>query len=155
MDVLRCGIAFAHDRVAGRRRKRSMGLLVALCMLVGWCCCDFLGLTEQARRVAFFGPSGPSARASHILVKTEPEARDLLDQLGSSPSYRDFGMLASKHSLCDSGAKWGDLGGFEPGQMVPEFDAVCFDAEQPLGVPLGPVRTQFGYHIIWVEERSS
>merc|ERR1719277_491814 len=137
------------------RHKRSMRMLPAFCMLIGWCCYGSVRVDRQARRVAFFWPSGPSTKASHILVKTEPEAQKLLNELGSSPSYRDFGLLASKHSTCPSGAKWGDLGSFEKGQMVPEFDAVCFDADQPLGVPLGPVQTQFGYHIIWVEERSS
>mmetsp|Transcript_98575 Transcript_98575/g.256892 ORF Transcript_98575/g.256892 Transcript_98575/m.256892 type:complete len:151 (+) Transcript_98575:81-533(+) len=149
-------MALATDGAAGARRRRSVGVLLALCTLLGWRCGDSAGATSRARGAAFFsfGPPGPSARASHILVKTESEARELLNQLGSAPSYREFGALASKHSTCPSGAKWGDLGSFEPGQMVPEFDAVCFDVGQPLAVPIGPVQTQFGYHIIWVEERS-
>jgi len=60
--------------------------------------------------------------------------------------------LAKQHSSCPSGNSGGDLGSFGPGMMVPEFDAVCFNEE--VGVVHGPVKTQFGYHLLEVTERS-
>ncbi len=84
-------------------------------------------------------------RASHILVKDESAAKRLLSELGSGA---DFSALAKKHSMCPSGASGGDLGFFGKGQMVREFEDAAFSA--PVGVAVGPVRTQFGYHIILV-----
>lgn len=84
-------------------------------------------------------------RASHILVKDEAAAKRLLSELGSGA---DFAALAKKHSMCPSGASGGDLGFFGKGQMVREFEDAAFSA--PVGVAVGPVRTQFGYHLILV-----
>ncbi|MFH1860764.1 MAG: peptidylprolyl isomerase [bacterium] len=80
----------------------------------------------------------------HILVKTEEEANALLKQVKEGASFVD---LAGKHSTCPSRAKGGDLGFFERGQMVKEFDEAAFNLtkENPLSVV---VKTQFGYHII-------
>ena len=66
-----------------------------------------------------------------------------------------FADGAKEFSTCPSGARAGDLGTFKRGAMVPEFDAVCFDEDVPLGDVVGPVKTQFGYHLIQVIERSS
>ena len=83
------------------------------------------------------------ASARHILVKTEQQAQDLKNQIAKGS---DFGELAKKFSDCPSGKKGGDLGEFRPGQMVKPFDDVVFK-EAVLEVH-GPVKTQFGYHLI-------
>ncbi|WP_306671284.1 peptidylprolyl isomerase [Endozoicomonas sp. SESOKO2] len=84
-----------------------------------------------------------SACARHILIKTREEAEKLKKQLGKGA---DFGELAKKHSQCPSGRKGGDLGEFRQGQMVKAFDQVVFRKEV-LEVH-GPVKTQFGFHLI-------
>jgi peptidyl-prolyl cis-trans isomerase C len=90
------------------------------------------------------------ARASHILVKTTEEALELKSQLAAGA---DFAELARQYSTCPSSAKGGDLGGFGPGQMVPEFDAVVFNDAVKLGDVTGPVQTEFGSHLIVVTSR--
>ena len=91
----------------------------------------------------------PSAVASHILVKTEAEATDLKQQIADGTA---FGDLAKEHSQCPSGKEGGSLGQFGQGQMVPEFDAVIF-GDLPVGEVSEPVKTQFGYHLIQVQQR--
>ena len=83
------------------------------------------------------------ASAVHILVKTEDEALKLKDKLAKGA---DFATLAKKHSICPSGKRGGDLGEFRKGQMVKSFDQVVFT--KPLYKVHGPVKTQFGYHLI-------
>lgn len=89
------------------------------------------------------------ARARHILVETEKECEDLITQIKVGA---DFCELAQKHSKCPSKGKGGDLGEFGQGQMVPEFDKVVFNEE--VGVAHGPVKTDFGYHILEITSRS-
>ncbi len=89
------------------------------------------------------------ATARHILVDTEKECQDLIDEIKGGSSFEE---LAKKHSNCPSGESGGDLGSFGPGQMVAEFDKVVFSEE--IGVPHGPVKTQFGYHIVEITSRS-
>ncbi len=89
------------------------------------------------------------ARASHILVKTQTEAETLKKEINGGAAFED---IAKKHSLCPSRARGGDLGEFSPKQMVPEFDKVVFS--EPVGQVLGPVKTQFGYHLIKIVSRS-
>jgi peptidyl-prolyl cis-trans isomerase C len=89
------------------------------------------------------------ARASHILVPTEQQCNDLKAQIEKGSSFAE---LAKKHSKCPSGKEGGDLGEFSPGMMVPEFDKVVFSAE--VGKVQGPVKTQFGYHLILITSRS-
>lgn len=86
-------------------------------------------------------------RASHILVKTEGKAVDLLNQIKSG---KDFGELAKKHSDCPSKNRGGDLGFFKRGQMVKEFENAAFSMGK--GQVSEPVRTQFGYHLIKVTD---
>ena len=88
------------------------------------------------------------ARARHILVPTEDACNQLKQQIADGA---DFAGLAKEHSQCPSGKKGGDLGEFSPGQMVREFDDVVFTAD--LGTVQGPVKTQFGYHLLEVLER--
>lgn len=90
-----------------------------------------------------------TASARHILVDDEPTCVVLKQWLEDG---RDFGELAKAHSKCPTGPKGGDLGQFMQGQMVPEFDEVVFSGE--LGKILGPVHTQFGYHLIEITARS-
>jgi len=91
----------------------------------------------------------PTAVASHILVSTEEQALDLKKQISEGA---DFAELAKAHSACPSGKSGGSLGQFSQGQMVPEFDAVIF-SDLPLGEVSEPVKTQFGYHLIAVQQR--
>ena len=89
-----------------------------------------------------------SVRASHILVGSEKDAQKIMFRLEKG---EDFAALAKRFSKCPSKAKGGDLGWFGPGQMVKEFEDAAFAA--PRGSPVGPVRTQFGYHIILVTDQ--
>lgn len=90
-----------------------------------------------------------SAAARHILVSTEDACADLKKKISDGA---DFGELAKEHSSCPSGAEGGALGTFGPGQMVKEFDEVVFSA--PVGEVQGPVKTQFGYHLLEVTHRA-
>jgi peptidyl-prolyl cis-trans isomerase C len=85
------------------------------------------------------------ARASHILVKTEDEANKILKRIADG---EEFDKVARRFSSCPSGKNGGDLGWFGKGMMVPEFEKVAFDEE--VGKVVGPVKTQFGYHVIKV-----
>ena len=89
------------------------------------------------------------ASARHILVKTEKECVKLMQEIQAGKTT--FEKAAKKHSLCPSGARGGDLGTFSQGQMVPEFDKVVFNDE--LNVVHGPVKTQFGYHLLETTSR--
>lgn len=81
--------------------------------------------------------------ASHILVEKEHEAQDLLKKLAEG---KTFEALAKEFSKCPSGRDGGDLGSFGRGQMVAPFEKAAFDLKP--GEISGPVRTQFGYHLI-------
>jgi len=91
----------------------------------------------------------PHASARHILVSSEKTCQDLKTQIESGA---DFAELARKHSQCPSGKQGGELGSFGPGMMVKEFDEVVFKAE--VGKVHGPVKTQFGYHLVEVTRRN-
>ncbi|MEC7275593.1 MAG: SurA N-terminal domain-containing protein [Bdellovibrionota bacterium] len=87
-------------------------------------------------------------RASHILVKTEKEAKALEGKL----TTRNFASMAKKHSVDTSNAdKGGTLGTFGRGRMVPEFEKVAFS--QKPGTISKAVKTQFGYHFIHVQKK--
>jgi peptidyl-prolyl cis-trans isomerase C len=88
------------------------------------------------------------ATARHILVDTETKCEELKKDIEGG---QDFAEVAKKHSSCPSGRNGGDLGSFGPGQMVPEFDTVVFSAD--LNTVQGPVKTQFGYHLLEVTSR--
>ena len=89
-----------------------------------------------------------SAKACHILTDSKDKCDDLKKQIEEGA---DFEEMAKTHSLCPSGNKGGDLGEFSPGAMVPEFDKVVFSEE--VGAVHGPIKTQFGYHLLEVTER--
>ncbi len=89
------------------------------------------------------------ASARHILVSSEEECNELKSQIEAGA---DFAKIAESHSQCPSGKQGGALGEFSPGQMVPEFDKVVFSAE--VGKVHGPVKTDFGYHLIEITSRT-
>ena len=88
------------------------------------------------------------ASARHILVATESECQKLKTEIEGG---KDFAGVARQHSKCPSGSRGGELGEFFRGQMVPEFDKVVFEKE--IGKVHGPVKTQFGYHLIEITKR--
>ena len=88
------------------------------------------------------------ADARHILVDSEQRCQELIDEINAGG---DFSELAKENSLCPSKAKGGDLGTFSPGKMVKEFDEVVFSAD--VGVIYGPIKTEFGYHLLEVTYR--
>jgi peptidyl-prolyl cis-trans isomerase C len=90
----------------------------------------------------------PKASARHILVSAKDQCQKLKEEIEGGA---DFADIARKHSQCPSGQKGGDLGEFGRGQMVKEFDEVVFTGE--IGKTLGPVQTQFGFHLIEVTSR--
>ncbi len=87
-------------------------------------------------------------RARHILVETEEEANKIIDKLENGA---DFIELAKEKSIGPSAKSGGDLGYFTAGRMVPEFSKVAFELEK--GQISDAVKTQFGYHIIKVEDK--
>ncbi len=89
------------------------------------------------------------AKARHILVATEAKCEELKQEIEGGA---DFGAVAAQHSQCPSGKQGGALGEFGPGQMVPEFDKVVFSGE--LNQVHGPVKTQFGYHLLEITSRT-
>eukprot|EP00741_Cyanophora_paradoxa_P005245 tig00000865_g5085.t1 len=86
-----------------------------------------------------------SARASHILVKDEGQCDELVEKINGGGDFED---LAEQYSTCPSGRSGGDLGWFGPGAMVPQFDKVCFSAENLNKVV--KVQTRFGWHVVKV-----
>ncbi len=92
----------------------------------------------------------PRASARHILVASKETCEKLKADIEAGA---DFAAVAREHSLCPSGRQGGALGTFGPGQMVKEFDEVVFSGE--VGKVLGPVKTQFGYHLVEVTSRTN
>lgn len=93
---------------------------------------------------------GATVNAKHILTDSEEKCSSILESIVNGSVQ--FEEAAKEHSTCPSGAKGGDLGEFGRGQMVKEFEDAAFDAE--VGHVVGPVKTQFGYHLIKVEEKN-
>ncbi len=90
------------------------------------------------------------AHVRHILVANKPEAKMILDEIvGSKKPLRTFKKMAKKYSNCPSGSKGGDLGEFVEGQMVQTFEDAVWSSELE-SVPETFIRTQFGFHVIWV-----
>ena len=82
-------------------------------------------------------------RASHILVENESQIEKALAILRTGSSFAD---VARDMSRCPSSRNGGDLGMFPTGAMVPEFEKAV--AESDINQVVGPVKTQFGYHLI-------
>lgn len=119
-------------------------------------CVENVRVTEEEAK-AFYEShkeqfdAGETVNASHILVDSEDKANELLTAINAGEiSFED---AARAHSTCPSSAEGGNLGDFGRGQMVPEFDAACFDMAE--GEVRGPVKTQFGYHIIRLNKKNA
>jgi len=101
-----------------------------------------------------------TARASHVLFgfakypaeDGESRAAGLKARIASGEI--SFADAAKEFSTCPSAARGGDLGTFKRGAMVPEFDEAVFLLDKPLGDVIGPLKTQFGWHLVQVAERS-
>lgn len=87
-------------------------------------------------------------RASHILVSDEKKASDLKQKIEGGEAFAE---MARQHSSCPSGKRGGDLGWFKRGAMVKPFEDACFNSTGD--EVIGPVKTQFGYHLIQVTGR--
>ena len=94
-------------------------------------------------------PPVEEVRARHILVKTEDEAKAVIKELGEG---KDFAELAKVKSTDPNKSDGGDLGYFKKGMMVPEFETAVF-AMNKGDVSKEPVKTQFGFHVIKVEDK--
>ena len=92
---------------------------------------------------------GDTVSAKHILTDSEEKCNSILESI--TTGEKEFETAAKEFSTCPSGAKGGDLGEFGRGQMVKEFEDAAFAAE--VGHVVGPVKTQFGYHLIKVEDK--
>ena len=101
---------------------------------------------EAAKQIT----SEVEVRARHILVETEDEAKAVVEELKKGA---DFAELAKKKSKDPGASDGGDLGFFTKDQMVPEFSAIAFTLEP--GKISDPVKSQFGWHVIKVEEKRS
>ncbi|WP_428737741.1 peptidylprolyl isomerase [Sulfurimonas sp.] len=98
-----------------------------------------------------------SVHARHILVEKEDEAKKIiagLKSLSGEKLKEKFIEEAKSKSTGPSGPKGGDLGYFTQGQMVPEFNDKVFSMKEGT-VTLEPVKTQFGYHVIYLEDKKS
>jgi len=108
---------------------------------------DALRKDYEARKAELTGSDQVKAR--HILLETEEDARAVIEELTKGG---DFAKLASEKSTGPSASSGGDLGWFADGQMVPAFSQAAF-ALNPGEITTDPVKTQFGYHVILVEDR--
>lgn len=86
--------------------------------------------------------------AKHILVDNEELCQQVLSEIQAG---KEFDEAAKEYSSCPSKERGGDLGAFSKGQMVKEFEEAAFSAE--VGSLVGPVKTQFGYHLIYVQDK--
>lgn len=87
--------------------------------------------------------TGDQVKASHIIVKSEKEAKDLLAQIKAGGNFEE---LAKKNSTDGAASKGGDLGWFSKGSMIPEFEKVAFAMKENQISDV--VKTKFGFHII-------
>ena len=130
-----------HSRPSAGRTNTalSMGLMDAL---------------NKAFSNSEYGPPPEAVRATarHILVPTKEEAQVVMKMVTTGEST--FEECARDYSTCPSSAQGGSLGSFGPGKMVPEFDKVIFSPDTKVGQVVGPVLTNFGYHVIKVEKRT-
>ena len=90
-----------------------------------------------------------AVRASHILVDEFEKAKEIQDEIHQGLSFEE---AAQKYSTCPSRQVGGDLGEFERGKMVPEFEEAAFNLKE--GELSEPVKTQFGYHLIKLQYKN-
>ncbi len=121
---------------------------------------DSIKIPEKALKKYYNANKGEfnekvSVHARHILVKTEAEAKAIINELkplSGQKLLKKFEELAKTKSTGPSGPKGGDLGFFAKGQMVPAFNDKVFNMKVGT-ITLKPVKTQFGYHIIYLQEK--
>ena len=94
--------------------------------------------------------SEETASAKHILVDTLDQIKKIKAEITNGMSFEE---AAKKYSKCPSASQGGDLGSFTRGKMVPEFEKVAFELK--IGEISEPVKTQFGYHLIQLDKKSS
>jgi peptidyl-prolyl cis-trans isomerase C len=94
--------------------------------------------------------SEETVAARHILVDTLEQMQDIKVEISNGMSFEE---AARKYSKCPSSAQGGSLGSFTRGRMVPEFETAAFQLQ--VGEISEPVKTQFGYHLIQLEEKNS
>jgi peptidyl-prolyl cis-trans isomerase C len=94
-------------------------------------------------------PPQEEVKARHILVKTEDEAKEIIKELDAGKSFVELAKAKSSDPNKDDG---GDLGYFTKGRMVPEFETAAFALEKGTYTKT-PVKTQFGFHVILVEDK--
>ena len=93
------------------------------------------------------------AHVRHILVTGKPEAKMILEAIQTAKKpIKVFRKMAKKYSNCPSGSKGGDLGEFIEGQMVQDFEEAVWASELET-VPESFIKTQFGFHILWVHSK--
>jgi peptidyl-prolyl cis-trans isomerase D len=114
--------------------------------------------TFKSRKSTFDKPE--EVRARHILFKSDGKdakkdaaVKKKLTELAKKVTASNFAAMATKHSEGPSKTKGGDLNWFSKGRMVKEFEAVAFS--QKKGFVSAPIKTQFGYHLIYVEDKRS
>ena len=136
----------------------SVNLIVTpVTLLIGWLSfCYILSV--------FFGSGDgksstfPTCDASHILLADQSEVskkklEDLKKAIGTDAAK--FAEEATKRSCCPSKKNGGKLGRFKRHDMAPQFDRVCFDPNTPLQTTIGPVQTNFGWHLIYIHKREN
>ncbi len=97
----------------------------------------------------------PVIKASHILLKTKAKAQELIATIDkSSNKFEKFKTLAKTHSTGPSGKSGGTLGWFEPKDMVPAFSKAAGKLAKGTYTK-SPIKTQFGFHIIYLEDKKS
>jgi peptidyl-prolyl cis-trans isomerase C len=116
----------------------------------------FLGLMSVLYLVYYWSGSQSYAEAAHILLADKSDdAKDKLEgwkaKIGSD--FTLFSKYAKEHSACPSKQGGGNLGKFRKNDMAPPFDKAVFDPNTPLKTTIGPIRTQFGWHLIYVHKR--
>lgn len=129
--------------------KKSLLQRYGIQKLLGDLNVDFEEVTAyyEANKEAFLSDSEVSAR--HILVDSLELCEQVKTEIAEGLAFEEAAM---QYSSCPSKERGGQLGSFGKGRMVPEFEAVAF--ELPIGEVSAPVQTQFGYHLIVVDEKT-
>lgn len=150
LDALQAGLDKEEDYLSEIERMKSFYLKqYAVRKVIG------SAKVEADEALSFYNENidkfqgAESIRARHILVDTEESAKEALQEIQAGMPFQD---AANEYSKCPSNVQGGDLGYFTKGQMVPEFEEAAF-ALKEAGELSGLVKTQFGYHIIMLEDR--
>ena len=129
--------------------KKLLSLLIITVAFLTFC---FVEATRTSSSNAAVAASYKQVQALHILVPTEKQAQEVRSEIVAGETqqaiFSNFMRAARKYSTCPSGSSGGILGWFGRGDMVPAFERAAF--ELPNGQVSEPVKTQFGYHLIYV-----